>query len=103
VSSVEGFAILANMLIIGGVGGYFIGYILKRIVKVLLLGLGIIVFLLASLGLVGTINVNYEGLVAGITNLFNLRQLSVILQAATSYLPLLASFAIGFLLGIVKH
>ena len=102
-TSVEGFAVLANMLIIGGVGGYFVGYLLKRIVKVLLIGFGILVFLLASLGLIGTINVNYEGLATGVMNLLNPQQLSMIVQAVTNYLPLIASFAIGFLLGFGKQ
>jgi len=103
VSAIEGFAVLANMLIIGGVGGYFIGYLLKRIVKILLVGLGIIAFLLASLALVGTINVNYEGLAIGITNLFNPQQLSMIIQAFASYLPMITGFAVGFLLGIGRQ
>jgi len=101
-SSIEGFAVLANMLIIGGIGGYFIGYLLRRIVKALLIGLGVLVFLLASLALVGSINVNYDGITAGIANLFNPQQLSMILQAISSYLPMISGFALGFLLGIGK-
>lgn len=101
-TSIEGFAILANMLIIGGVGGYFTGYILKRLVKVLLVGLGILVFLLASLAFLGTINVNYEGFFTGLANLIGPQQVSMIVQAITSYIPLVASFAVGFLLGIGK-
>jgi len=103
VTSIEGFVVLANMLIIGGVGGYFIGYLLKRIFKVLLIGFGILIFFVASLAFVGTINVNYEGITIGITNLINPQQLSMILQSAISNLPLLASFAVGFLLGIGKQ
>lgn len=102
-SSIEGFAVLANMLIIGGLGGYFIGYILKRTVKLLLIGLGVIVFFVASLAIVGTIDVDYEGIVFGIGSLFNPQQLSMILQALASYLPLVAGFAVGFLLGIGKE
>lgn len=101
-SSIEGFAVLANMLIIGGVGGYFIGYLLRRIVKVLLIGLGILVFLLASLAFMGSINVNYDGIAAGIGNLFNPQQLLMILQAISSYLPMITGFALGFLLGLGK-
>lgn len=101
-TSIEGFAILANMLIIGGVGGYFMGYLLKRIVKVLLIGLGILVFAVASLAFIGTINVNYEGMVTGIANLLNAQQVSMLLQAVVGNLPLLAGFAVGFLLGIGK-
>jgi uncharacterized membrane protein (Fun14 family) len=102
-TSIESFAVLANMLIIGGVGGYFIGYILRRIVKVLLIGLGIIVFLLASLTFFGTINVNYDGIVTEVANLFNPQQLSVMLQAVSSYLPMITGFALGFLLALGKR
>lgn len=100
--SIEGFAVLANMLIIGGVGGYFTGYILKRIVKVLLVGLGILVFLLASLAFLGTISVNYGGLSAGLANLIDPQQVSMIVQVIASNIPLIASFVVGLLLGIGK-
>lgn len=102
-SAIEGFAVLANMLIIGGLGGYFVGFLLKRTVKILLIGLGIIAFLLASLAFIGTINVNYEGLAVGVANLFNAQQISMILEAFASYLPMLAGFALGFLLGIGRQ
>lgn len=102
-SAIEGIAVVANMLIIGGVGGYFIGYLLKRIAKILLIGLGIIAFLLASLTVLGTINVNYEGLANGIGNLFDAQQISMILEAFASYLPILAGFSVGFLLGIGRR
>jgi len=103
VSAIEGFAVSANMLIIGGVGGFFVGFLLKRTVKILLIGLGIIAFLLASLAFVGSINVNYDGLAVGIGNLFNAQQISMMLQAFASYLPMLAGFAVGFLLGIGRQ
>jgi len=103
VTSIEGFVVLANMLIIGGVGGYFIGYLLKRIFKVLLIGFGILIFFVASLAFVGTINVNYEGFVDGITKLLGSQQVSIILQTMASNLPLIASFAVGFILGIGKQ
>jgi len=92
------------MLIIGGAGGYFIGYALKRTVKILLIVLGILAFSLASLAFIGTINVNYDGLVVGITNLINPQQLSmIVLQALTGYLPLIASFAVGLIFGIGRE
>ena len=91
------------MVIIGGVGGYFAGYVLKRIVKVLLIGFGILIFVLASLAIIGTINVNYEGIGVGIMNFFNSQSASMILQAIASNLPLLASFVVGFVLGIGKQ
>lgn len=102
-TSIEGFAVLANMLIIGGVGGYFIGYLLKRVVKVLLIGLGILFFLLASLAFMGTINVNYDGVITEVTNLVNPQQLSVMLQAVSTYLPMIAGFGLGFLLALGKR
>ena len=101
-TSIEGFAVLANMLIIGGVGGYFFGYLLRKIVKMLLIWFGVTVFLLASLAFVGTINVKYEDIAAGVANFINPQQASMILQVFTGYLPLLSSFVIGFLLGIGK-
>lgn len=101
-SSIEGFAVLANLLIMGGVGGYFIGYILKKTIKVLVIGIGAMIFLLSSLTVIGTINVNYDGITAGITNLFNPQQLSMMFQAAANYLPLIAGFAVGLILGIGK-
>lgn len=100
--SVEGLAVLANMLIIGGVGGYFAGWFLKKTIKLLLIGSAIVVFVLAALAYLGTINVNYDGLLAGLTNLFSPSQLPAVLQALASFLPLIASFVIGFLLGFVR-
>jgi len=101
-SSIESFAFLANLLIVGGVGGYFIGYVLKKTIKVLLIGIAVIVFLLSLLAVFGTINVNYDGIAVAMTNLINPQQLSMLFQGVANFLPLLAGFAIGFILGIGK-
>lgn len=90
------------MLIIGGVGGYFFGYVVRKIVKMLLIVLGILVFLLASLAFMGSINVDYEGIVNGLANVFNPQQFSMIMQAVTDYLPMIAGFGLGFILAMGK-
>lgn len=100
--SVEGLAVLANMLIIGGVGGYFAGWFLKKTIKLLLIGSAIVVFVLAALAYLGTINVNYDGLLAGLTNLFSPSQLPAVLQALASFFAFDSQFCYWLSVGICE-
>lgn len=96
---IESIAILSNLLIIGGIGGFLAGYTIKRIAKIFVVGLGILFFILMLMAQLGILRVNYEkpfelwsSLIAG--------QVSELLVAAFGYLPLVSSFAIGFTIGM---
>jgi uncharacterized membrane protein (Fun14 family) len=91
---------LAYQLGLGGVGGFIIGFALKKLTKLFIVIIGLFVMALLYLGVNGVINVNYGALWTTIAN-----GLGVAGEAASwvagvvSLLPFVGSFAVGFLLG----
>jgi uncharacterized membrane protein (Fun14 family) len=85
---------------LGGVGGFIVGFALKKLTKLFIVIIGLFVLALLYLGVNGVINVNYGALWNTIAN-----GLGVAGQAASwvagvvSLLPFVGSFAVGFLLG----
>lgn len=85
---------------IGGIGGFVVGYALKKISKLILILIGLFIAVLIYLGIKGVISVNYEALFTFISNLFGLAGNAISWFVHTiALLPFAASFIVGFLLG----
>ena len=87
-------------LSIGGVGGFFIGYATKKIIKILMVLLGLYALSLFYLMHVEVIKLNSEKLLETMSSL--VAQIVGFFSSTLTYLPLSGSFAAGFTLGIVK-
>jgi uncharacterized membrane protein (Fun14 family) len=84
----------------GGAGGFLIGYATKKIVKILMLFLGLYSLSLFYLARIGVIEINSEKLAEATSSL--LAQTAGFISAAIAYLPFSGSFLAGFALGIMK-
>jgi uncharacterized membrane protein (Fun14 family) len=88
---------------VGGILGFLVGYALKKVAKLLMVLAGILVMVLAYLGLRGVITVNFEALESLISS--GISSGSWLVQVAVSILtaiPFAGSFLAGFLLGLRK-
>ena len=91
---------LIYQLGLGGVGGFIVGYALKKITKLIVIIIGLFIIALIYLGTQDIISINYgalwkaiEGLVGSAGGAFSW------LIGVLSLLPFLGSFIVGFLLG----
>jgi uncharacterized membrane protein (Fun14 family) len=85
---------------VGGIGGFLVGYAVKKIVKIVAFLLGLSILLLFYLDGIGLITVNYERLSAAASGL--LRAAAEFLPVIIGYLPLATSFTAGLTLGLMK-
>jgi len=92
---------LAFQLGVGGIGGFIVGYALKKLSKLILVLIGLFVLALIYLSTQGVININYSSLWDALSGLIGLGG-SVFswLIGVISLLPFAASFVGGFLLGL---
>jgi uncharacterized membrane protein (Fun14 family) len=88
---------------IGAVGGFLVGYALKKIAKVLAVILGLSFLALQYLAYKGIIVINYEALQEWVLRLLGMTEgtQSVVVDAL-SHIPFGASFAFGLYLGFKK-
>jgi len=84
----------------GGVGGFLAGYAIKKILKLVLVFLGLGLLSLLYLSQNGIININYENLMDAIST--SLTGVTGFLSTAIPVIPFASSFAAGFALGIWK-
>jgi len=89
-------------LVIGGIGGFFVGYILMKFAKILAIILGIFLLSLISLAYVGAISMNYDKLTGVLSKLTIPEQAAELLMPILANLPFVCSFAIAFLIGLKK-
>jgi uncharacterized membrane protein (Fun14 family) len=84
----------------GGIGGFFIGFAIKKIVKILAVLIGLYLLSLFYLVNIEVIKINPAKLLetssSFITQIFNF------LLTTTPYLAISSSFTLGFMLGIIK-
>jgi uncharacterized membrane protein (Fun14 family) len=86
---------------LGAVGGFIVGFALKKIAKVFLVIIGLFVIALLYLGLNNVININYGSLWTTIANGLGLAgQAASWIVGVISVLPFLGSFVVGFLIGL---
>lgn len=86
---------------LGGLGGFILGFALKKLSKLILFLIGLFIALLVYLNIKGVLSLNYEAL-------FNfIRDLLGAVGSALSWLvhtiallPFAASFVVGFLMGL---
>jgi len=83
---------------IGGIGGFFVGYVVRKVVRIAII-IGVVVLSLVYLAYSNVINVDYDELV-GITRVTEpaLGLLAPLLSA----FPFLGSFFIGIFFGLKK-
>jgi uncharacterized membrane protein (Fun14 family) len=90
-----------SQLGLGAIGGFAVGFALKKLAKLALFLLGIFIIALLFLAKDSVISINYEALWAWLANM-----LAVATQAlssvfgAISVLPFIGSLGLGFLLGL---
>jgi len=89
---------IAYQLGIGGIGGFFVGYAVKKITKIAII-IGVFAFSLIYLAYTNVINVDYEELtkIPGLAN-----PAMGFLAPLISALPFLFSFFVGLWLGFKK-
>ncbi|RJS81870.1 hypothetical protein CW707_02365 [Candidatus Bathyarchaeota archaeon] len=97
---------IAYQIGVGGVGGFVVGYAVKKISKLvmILIGLAIIglaIITLLYLGASGILNINYDKLWEALSNFFVFLgdTVSWFASLIVSVLPFMGSFIAGFLLG----
>ena len=87
-------------LTIGGIGGFFVGYAVKKVFKIAML-IGIFVFALAYMVYTSVISIDANQL-TGTFSRFADNLGSFGLTPLIITLPFLASFAVGFIFGVRK-
>ena len=98
----EAFAPILFQLGIGGIGGFFIGYAIKKAVKVALI-LGMVVFFLMFLVYTNVIGIDYGGLVEMVSDFVNaLNPALGLLTPLLAHLPFVGSLIIGLLIGFKR-
>jgi len=89
-------------IVVGGIGGFLVGYAVMKIAKVLAIVLGIFLLALISLAYVGAINMNYDKLTEVLSKLTIPEQAAQLLMPILANLPFVASFVVAFLIGLKK-
>ena len=89
-------------LCVGGIGGFFVGYVVRKVTKIIAVILGIFLLSLISLAYVGAISVNYDELIEVLSKLAIPEQAAELLTPILANLPFAASFIIAFLIGLTK-
>jgi len=92
---------LAFQLGVGGVGGFVVGFAIKKLSKLVLVLIGLFLLALIYLGARGIINIDYDALWSGLSSLLGLAGSAFSwLIGVISLLPFAGSFLVGFLLGL---
>jgi uncharacterized membrane protein (Fun14 family) len=86
---------------LGAVGGFIVGFALKKIAKLFIVVLGIFIIALLYLGVGNIISINYGALWSTIGSwLGTAGQAASWLIGLISLIPFIGSFMVGFLLGL---
>ena len=85
---------------VGAVGGFLVGYAIKKVMKILIIILGFCSVAISYLGFSGIINVNFEKLTRATSGLVT--QASGVLSTIVGGLPFASTFSAGLAIGIIK-
>jgi len=86
---------------LGGVGGFIVGFAIKKISKLILILIGLFLIALLYLAARGIINIDYAALWNALKSLSgHTGQATSWLIGLISILPFAGSFIVGFLLGL---
>lgn len=92
---------LVFQLGIGGIGGFIIGFALKKLSKLVLFLIGIFILALVYLSTQGIINISYGALWDSLSSLVGAAGSAFSwLVGVISLLPFAGSFVVGFLIGL---
>jgi uncharacterized membrane protein (Fun14 family) len=85
---------------VGGIGGFIVGYAIKKISKLTVVLIGLFIIFLLYLGTSRIISINYEELWNALASLLgSASQVATWLIGLISLLPFMGSFLAGFFLG----
>jgi len=91
---------LAYQLGLGGIGGFIVGFAVKKLSKLIAIVIGLFIIALIYLSTQGIISINYERLFDSLKNALGLAgQAAEWFISVISLLPFMGSFVVGFLLG----
>ncbi len=92
---------IAYQIGVGGVGGFIVGYAVKKISKLVMILIGLAIIVLLYLGASGILSINYDKLWEALSNFFAFlgETVSWFASLILSVLPFMGSFIAGFLLG----
>jgi len=91
---------LVYQLGIGGIGGFIVGYAMKKISKLIIVLIGLFMIALIYLGTQGIIGINYGALFDLLAKSLGLAESAFSwLVGLISLIPFMGSFLVGFLLG----
>jgi len=91
---------LVYQLGIGAIGGFIVGYAVKKIGKLIAIVIGLFIIALIYLGVKGIISINYEALWTVLAGLLGMAGSAFSWTVGIiSLLPFAGSFIAGFLLG----
>lgn len=97
---IDFFTQLLLSLGIGGFGGFFIGFVTKKIIKILMIIVGFYLVSLFYLMNMKIIAIDFTKLFATSSDVIT--QIISFLLQPLPYLPISGSFTLGFVLGITK-
>jgi uncharacterized membrane protein (Fun14 family) len=90
-------------LCIGGIGGFLIGYALRKVFKVAVI-IGVIVFALIVLAYTNVINVDYSGLSEAASSIINaINPALSLLTPLLAHVPFIASLVFGLIVGFKRE
>jgi uncharacterized membrane protein (Fun14 family) len=85
---------------ISGIGGFLVGYAAKKILKIIMVFLGLYLISLLYLTHIEVIKIDFANIFAVANNFFG--QTLSLFSNIISYLPVAGSFFSGLILGIIK-
>lgn len=87
---------------LGGIGGFVIGFTVKKISKLIIFLLGVLLIFLLYLGTSGIISINFEELWRLLEELVNWGDKTFLpwITGLISVLPFMSSFVVGFAFGL---
>jgi len=89
-------------LFLGGVGGFLIGYAIRKVLKIALI-VGVVVFLLMLLASTNIINVDYSGLAETTTNVLTaINPALSLITFLLAHVPFIVSLVFGLFLGFKR-
>jgi uncharacterized membrane protein (Fun14 family) len=84
----------------GGIGGFIVGYAVKKLSKLIAIVIGLFLIALIYLGTQGIVSINYAGLWDALSGSFGkISSAASWLVGVVSLLPFAGSFVVGLLLG----
>jgi uncharacterized membrane protein (Fun14 family) len=99
----ESLTSIVFQLCIGGIGGFFIGYAIRKFIKIALI-IGVIVFSLIFLAYTDVINVDYSGLSEMASSFVNAVNPALnVFTPLLAHTPFIISLIVGIFLGFTRN